>query len=340
MKSPTTRHTAQLLACTFGLIAMFLLSGCGGNESSSASNNPDSPQLTKLIVQTDWYAQPEHGGVYQAKAKGFYKELGIDVEIREGANMNTVPQLVAAGKVDIAMTRSDSIIVAASRGIPLLIVGAHMQHDPQGIIFHEESGIQSFKDLAGRDVMIAPGGAMIDIIKRVYNIDFNLIPMDWGLTQFLKDKEFVQQCFITSEPYYVKKQGANPKTILISETGFDPYRVWYTNKKFAAKNPELLKNFLQATTRGWQSFFSEEYPEALTEISNRNPKITRDFALWTIQVMKDNKLVEGFLEKGEGIGLLNKERLQKNIDTLDEIGLLEKPMKVDDVMTDQFLPTL
>src|SRR5688572_28302669 len=124
---------------------VFSLTGCGKKavEPAPAPDVAEPSGRVKIRFQTDWYPQPEHGGYYQALAKGFYAEEGLDVEILPGGPNAQVMASVAVGRADIGMTNGDDVIVAIARGVPIKMVGAEMQRDPQGILFHTEHPIKS-----------------------------------------------------------------------------------------------------------------------------------------------------------------------------------------------------
>ena len=164
---------------------------------------------TKVRFKTDWYPQAEHGGFYQAVAKGFYRDAGIDVDIVPGGpgSVLVLPDRAGRAQADIAMGSSDDLVMWASKGLPFVGVGVYMERDPQAILVHDASPVRTFSDLNHRAVMAVPGSNWIDYIKAHYDIDFNLIPSNFGIAEFMADKNFIQQCFVTNEPYFVKKNG-------------------------------------------------------------------------------------------------------------------------------------
>ncbi len=312
--------------------------GCGEKPATTAPAAPGEKPLTKIVLQTDWYAQPEHGGFYQAVAKGYYKEVGLDVQIVQGGP-NAIPaQKVALGTTQFSIGRSDEVAIAAGRGIPLQIVGALMQRDPQAIMFHEEGGIGSFKDLDGRNIMAVPGAAWIMLLEKKFGIKVSITPLDFGLSRFMADKRFVQQCFITNEPYYVRLQGAKPKTLLLSDTGFSPYRVWYTSRSYAAKNPAVVKAFTAASIRGWTDYLSGDRSEADKVIGALNKQMVPEFIAYSVGAMREFKLVTGDPAKGEAIGKLDPARLEEELRQLAALGLLGQPVKLAEIFDPQFLP--
>lgn len=330
MTSTIIRITILILASATSLVFI----SCG-----SSSNSESETGLRKIILQTDWYAQPEHGGFYQALVKGYYKELGLDVEIVPGGPNSLGIQKVAQGVAHFAIGRSDDIIIAASRQVPLMIQGALMQHDPQAILFHKESGIKSFEDLDGKTIMATPGTAFIRIMENTYDIKINVTPLDFGVNRFLADKSFIQQCFITNEPYYVAKEGANPGTLLLSKSGFSPYRIWFTSRGFAKANPEVVQAFNEASIRGWNDYLTGDRTEANAIIEATNPQQDKDFMAYVVNSMIENKLVTGHPEKGEATGQITKERIQKQIDQLASINMLESEVKIEQVLPARILET-
>ncbi len=327
-----TRLTSALVA---GL-ALFTLAGCG--EKASAPATGGARPLTKITLQTDWYAQPEHGGFYQAVAKGYYREVGLDVTINQGGP-NAIPrQKVATGAVEFGVGRTDELVVAAGQGVPLVALGALMQHDPQAIMFHKESGIRSFKDLQGRALMAEPGAAWLKIMEKKMGITVSFLPLDFGLSRFLADKKFVQQCFITNEPFYVRQQGADVGTLLLSDAGIAPYRIWYTSRAFITKNPDAVRAFTAASIRGWREYIDGDRKAADALISALNPKMTPEFIAYGVGAMREFKLVHGDPAKGEQIGQIDPVRFANEIAELTSIGVLGKPVKLADVFDEKFLP--
>jgi len=306
----------SLLSLTFALLA-----GCGGGTDSSSAE--ESSGLTKIVLQTDWYPQPEHGGFYQALAEGYYEAEGLDVEIIPGGPNSMTTQKVARGTAHFALGRSDDVIIAVSRGVPLMIAGALMQIDPQAIMFHKESGIEGFEDLDGKAIMTTPGAAFIDVMQRKFDINVSVIPLDYGMTRFLNDKNFIQQCFITNEPFYVRREGANPGMLLLNDTGFRPYRVFFTSRQFFKQNPEAVKAFTRASIKGWDSYLNGDRTKANAMIASLNPKMDEEFMAYAVNSMQENRLVSGYPERGEAIGLIRMKRLAEGIQQLSEVGMLE-----------------
>lgn len=336
-------HSPTRLISRFCLIALAFSTGCGkpATESSTpaASQSPTAPAAPKNFrLQTDWYAQAEHGGYYQAAAKGFYRELGYELSITQGGPGAFGPQKVVANQVEFSMGRSEDIILSVQHGLPVVIITALMQHDPQSLLLHEENPVDSFADLDGKTVMATPGAAFLEHIRIRHRVSFNVIPLNFGLSQFMADKSFIQQCFITNEPYFVLKNGGKPKTLLIAGSGYDPYRVIFTSRKFLRENPAAVRAFVDASARGWADFLGGDPAPGMALISKDNDKMDAEFMRFSIDAMNRYQLVAGDPAKGERIGLITRERIDAQITSLVETKLLPAPMPAEKIATFDFPP--
>jgi NitT/TauT family transport system substrate-binding protein len=285
------------LSVSLLLPVLVLLAGCA---KSAVPASAGAPVLTKIRLQTDWLAETEHGGFYQAVAKGYYREAGLDVEILPGGPGPQVPQKIIGGVADVGIYTSDAVIVNVSNNLPFLIIGVYMQHDPQAILLHEENPVNTFADLNGKTIMAVPGSNWLDYLKAHNGIDFKLIPLNYSLAQFMADKGFIEQCFITNEPFYARKNGAKPKTLLISNSGYDPYRTLFTTQKFAREHPDALRAFVAATVRGWRDFMTGDPAPANALIAQANDQMKPDFLEFSLGAMKENFLVTGRPGTGRG----------------------------------------
>ena len=312
-------------------IRFFLLSLATATAfiSCSKQDNTNTGSLTKVVLQTDWYPQPEHGGFYQALVEGYFEEEGLEVEILPGGPNTVSAEKVALGQVQFAMGKSNDLMNYVARGVPLVMVGALLQHDPQALLFHQENPINDFGDLDGKRIMVGPGSAFIDLIKEKYQIDFDVIPLDYSIAQYLLDKTFIQQCFITSEPYFAKKEGANPGAILIKESGFDPYHVWYARSDYAANNPEIMEAFSRACIKGWTHYLSGDTTKADALLKSLNPKLDDEFIAYSKQAMIEYGLVTGETGDPKVIGSISRSRVENEVRQLVDLGVLEESLDVD-----------
>ncbi len=322
-----SHYRKQLLNWLTGLgIWGTLFFGCGRQSDEPTSS------LTQITLQTDWYPQPEHGGFYQALVEGYYEKEGLEVEILPGGPNTVSAEKVALGQVQFAMGKTNDIMLYTSRGVPLVMVGALLQHDPQALLFHQENPINDFSDLAGKKIMVGPGSAFIDLIKQKYQIEFDIIPLDYSIAQYLLDKTFIQQCYITSEPYFARKQGANPGALLIKESGFDPYHVWYTRSDYAALNPEIMEAFSRASIKGWRDYLFGESVKADERLKSLNPKLDDEFIAYSKQAMIEYGLVTGESGDPEDIGSISRSRIEREIKQLLKLKVLKEPLDTHTIL--------
>jgi NitT/TauT family transport system substrate-binding protein len=324
---------SALLAAALSLLA----AGCS-KPAPAAAPASASAALPKVRFKTDWYAQAEHGGFYQALAKGYYRDAGLDVAIVPGGPGVLVPQVMLAGQVDIAMGASDDLVIWGAKGLPFVAVGVYMEHDPQAILVHDESPVRTFADLDHRTIMAVQGVNWIEYLKAHYHIDFNLIPENYGIAQFMADKDFIQQCFVTNEPYYVRKNGGHPRTLLIADSGFDPYRVIYTTQRYLRDHPAEVRAFVAASLRGWDDFMNGDPAPAEALIAKDNENMTNEFMDFSIKVMRDERIFSGKAELGERMGLMTRRRMQDQVELLFQLKIIPELIPLDRFARFDFMP--
>lgn len=325
----------RLLSATLGVVVL-LCAGC--TKKSEAP--PAAPGRTKVRFQTDWFPQPEHGGYYQALAQGYYAAEGLDVEILPGGPNAQVMSGVATGRADLGMTNGDDVIVAVARGLPLRIVAAEMQRDAQGVLFHREHPLTSLRDLDGKTVMAGAGSTWLEVVPKKLGIRFNIQPLVGDLARFMNDPQFIQQCFVTNEPYFATQRGANVGALLIAneELGYEPYRVMFASQAYLEVNPEVVRKFVRASLRGWVEYLSGNAEPANALLRKLRPDLPEEFFSYSIRALNEYQLVLGDPQRGEKAGQLRPDRIARQIALLQEVGVLDRPVKLEDVVTFEFLP--
>jgi NitT/TauT family transport system substrate-binding protein len=291
----------------------------------------------KVRLMTDWYPQPEHGGFYQALLKGWYREAGLDVEIVPGGPNAFAIQRVATKAGDFGMGSTDDVILANERGIPMVAVGATMQHDPQGILIHEGSAVRGFPDLEGRTLALTPGTAWFPYLVKKYGLKkVREVAHPYSVGPFVRDTNALQQCFVTSEPFFAAQAGVKTRVLLIQESGYDPYRVFFTRAELVREKPEMVKAFVQASIRGWKSYLED--PAAVhAEIRRRNPELTPEKMDYSLKALKDGAFVTGDPAKGEAAGRMVSARWQFQYDTLRDLGVTRGRSPLESAWTDRFI---
>jgi len=290
-----------------------------------------------VTLVMDWYPEAEQGGFFQAAAKGFYKEVGLDATIVPGGP-NTHPYVdLAVGHAQFAIATSDDVIEQSQQGIPFYIVGVFMERYPEGIMVHDGSPVHSFRDLDGRTIIAVPGTGWISYVEQKYGITFSVIPEQFELARFMGNPDAIQQVYLTNEPYYVKKNGVLARILKISDTGYDPYRVIITTKAYAKAHPDAVRAFVAASNRGWSDMIAGDPTPARAMVLALNPQITGDYFDAVIDILRDDHLVDGRTDQGERVGKLSLERLQEEIDLLARVKFIKSSFPVSQVATSDFL---
>jgi NitT/TauT family transport system substrate-binding protein len=324
------RHRVHVTSVVLALAAMLVLTGCGRNARPDDSIADSG--LVPIVLQSDWFPQAEHGGFYQALARGFYADEGLAVEILPGGPGAMIKHKVVQGMAHFGMNRSDDLAVAVERGLPLVMVFAVMQRDPQALVMHAEQAAPDFEALDGRTVIASPGLNWITYLERRYSIRLNVQPHTYGLTHFLKDPTLVQQCFVTNEPFYIRQQGIEPVVLMLADSGYEPYHVVFTNRRFSAENPGLVRAFARASIRGWVDFLTGDPQDAFRLIADRNPQMTPEFMAYSRDTLIKRGLVTGRDGNLDRVGQLDTVRIQREIDELMDLGILEQSRQAADLM--------
>jgi len=330
---------ARLFGILRPAIAVVLVGGLIAWMARDSSPKPSSRQVfAEITLQLDWFPEPAHGGFYQALARGYYEDEGLRVNILPGGPGGRPTQKVAAGQVPFSMGRSDDMMLAAEQGLPVLIVGALMQRDPQALMLHAANPVREFADLDGRAVMAYPGSAWIPYLKKRYNIEFDLMPMSFGLARFMAEPDLIQACFVTDEPFRVRQQGMAVRTLLLSDSGYDPYRVMVAHRPFADANPEVVRGFVAASIRGWEDYLFGDPSPAHQLIAAANDHMDAAQMAYSHTQMRAQGFVQGDPAKGEQIGQLDQARLNAHAELLHEMGVLSDPLPLEAYADLSFLP--
>src|SRR6202030_4224101 len=212
----------------------------------------------KVILQADWYPQPEHGGFYTALLKGYYRDEGLDVDIQPGGPYVSVEKQVAVGAAQFGMSSSDKMLESVAVSQSLVAVAATMQRDPQGIMVRKDSPIHSFADLHGHTVAIKTGSTWWEYIERKYQLNsVHEVPAMMNVANFIADPNYVQQAFATSEPYFARQVGVETRVLLTSDAGYNPYLVMFVTRDFLQQHPEVVRKFVRASLKGWKDYLSD-----------------------------------------------------------------------------------
>jgi NitT/TauT family transport system substrate-binding protein len=278
--------------------------------------------LDKLVFATDWLAQAEHGGFYQALAEGTYRKHGLDVTIRMGGPQVNGLQLVAAGQIDVAMGDGLQVLSAIEQSVPLVAIAATFQKNPTVLIAHP--GPQRIEDLKGKPIAIgaASNTTFWPWLKQKYGFtDDQKRPYAFSVQPFLADRALAQQGFATSEPFSIEKAGVKPAVFLLADLGYPPYsEALIVTRATLDKRRDALVRFVRASAEGWKSYLANPAPgNAL--IRKDNPQMGDDLVVFGVAKTKAYGLVDSGDARTQGLLTMTDARWNATVDFLRSAGL-------------------
>lgn len=321
-----------------GMVLLLVLAACGSEESSGSTSEgtDDSKEVKDVKVVLNWFAKAQHGGVYAARENGLFEESGLNVTIEPGGPQVSSINMVASGKADFGLAHADQIVNARNEGIELVAVAAAMQGSPQAFMFHKGHGIEDFDELNGRKVFVQPGIVYWEYLKTQYDLSkVEELAHTGQHGNFIADENSVTQAFVTSEPYFMKLDGVEVETKLISDAGYDPYNiVLYVTKDYLEENKETVERFTKAFVDGWD-LYKDSYEEINKVIQEDNPDIELESLKFEAEAQSE--FVYGGDAAENGVGYMTEERWATLIDQLNKLGILEETFDAKEIFTTEFL---
>ena len=283
-----------------------------------------SPVLAqdKIVFATDWFAQAEHGGFYQALAEGTYRKHGLDVTIKMGGPQVNGLQLLAAGQIDVAMADGLQVLSAVEQSVPLVAFAATFQKNPTVIIAHP--GVSKLEDLKGKPIAIgaASNTTFWPFLKQKYGfVDGQKRPYGFSVQPFLADPNLSQQGFATSEPFSIEKAGVTPVVFLLADLGYPPYsEVLVATRSNVIRRTDALRRFVQASAEGWKSYLANPAPgNAL--IRKDNPQMGDDLLAYGVRKIREYGIVTGGTAATAGLLGMTDARWQTTVQFIKAAGL-------------------
>lgn len=301
-------------------------------------------ELDRVVFATNWLAQGEHGGFYQALADGTYERYGLEVTIRQGGPQSPGRQLLAAGQVDFYMG-SMATIDAVREGVPVVAVAAMFQKDPQVLLAHEDAPFETLADLAGASRLIMGQATFLQGYFPWLKANFEgfsdemYAPYTFNPAPFLADPMAVQQGLLTSEPYAIEQAtGRAPKVFLLADYGYRPYATTIeTRREIVETDPELVQRFVDASIIGWYNYLYGDNSEANELIKAHNPDMTDGQLAYSLEKMKQYGLVVSGEAVEQGIGCMSDARWQGFYADMVAAGVYEDGIDITEAYTTQFV---
>ena len=296
----------------------------------------------KVTKTTNWKAQAEHGGYYQAIAKGIYAKYGLEVTIRQGGPQVDSTLLLLSGRSEFHMGgNSDNAFAFAEKNLPFRAVASMFQKDPQVIMSHPGVGNDTLPALKGKKILIGKAGivSFYPYLKKLHGFtDEMIVPYTFNIAPFLADKQMSQQGYATSEPFSAMKGGVTPVVHLLADYG---YRTYSTTIEVAQKlideKPDLVQRFVDASILGWKDYLYGDPKAANEMIKKENPEMTDDFLAFAIDGMKKYGIVDSGDAKELGIGAMTEKRWREQFDDAVGLGIYKPGMDFTKAYTTRFV---
>lgn len=331
------------------ILGISSLTACNSNDkpvsssqgSTTTPSSAASGKLDKVVFGTNWFAEAEHGGFYQAVATGIYQKHGLDVTIKMGGPQVNGTQLLMGKAIDFFMGSSVDAVNAIAAGIPKVTVAAIFQKDPQVLLAHPGVGNDSLEKLKGKPILVAAlaNTTFWPFLKGKYGYtDDQKRPYNFNPGPFLIDQNSVQQGYITAEPLVIKKQGGfDPIIFLLADNGYTAYATTIeTRKELVDQNPDLVQRFVNASIKGWYSYLENPAP-GNELIKKDNPRMTDDQLAFGLEKLKQYGIViSGDAEK-LGIGAMTTKRWQSFFEGMVKVGVFKPDTKYQEAFTLKFV---
>lgn len=312
-------------------VAQLLLSLTAGLMAAGLTGGPAVAQqkLDKVSFGTNWVAEAEHGGFFQALADGTYKKYGLDVTIVPGGPNENNRMLLIAGKLDFFMAANTLMSFdAVTNNVPVVTVAAVFQKDPQVFLTHPEAKITKLEELKPLTLFVSKEGisSYYQWLKSEYGFsEKNVRPYTFNPQPFIATPQSAMQGYVTSEPYAVEKSaGFKPGVILLADYGFNTYSTLIeTRLEIIDKKPDLVQRFVDASMIGWYTYLYGDNAAGNAMIKKLNPEMTDEMLAYSVQKMKEYGIVDSGDTLKNGIGAMTDERVTSFFDKMVRAGVIK-----------------
>ena len=299
--------------------------------------------LDKVSFGTNWVAEAEHGGFYQALADGTYRKHGLEVTIVPGGPNVNNRILLPVGKLDFFMSANTlQSLDAVEQHIPTITVAAMFQKDPQVLMAHPDQGIERFEDLKKLTLFISKEGlaSYFQWLKAEFGFsEARVKPYTSNPQPFLADKRSAMQGYVTSEPFAIEREaGFEPKVFLIADQGFNSYSTLIeTRRDLVEGKPDLVQRFVDASIIGWTNYLYGDNRAANALIKRHNPEMTDALLAYSIAKMKEHGIVDSGDARTLGIGAMTDARMRSFFDKMARAGVVKPSLDLGKAYTLKFV---
>jgi NitT/TauT family transport system substrate-binding protein len=299
--------------------------------------------LDKVTFGTNWLADPEAGGYYQAVVDGTYEKFGLDVTILPGGPQSNGGMLLVAGKIEFFMG-GDMLgdFLSVQENIPTIAVAADFQKDPQIFMSHPGAGMDKWADLPKATAFVSAGGmnSFYTWMRLAWGFkDENVKPYNFNSAPFIANKNSIQQGYLTSEPFEVEKQGGfKPNVFLLADYGYSTYATEIlTRRDMVEKTPDLVQRFVSASAIGWYHYLYGDNSKANAAIKKDNPDLNDEQIAYSVGKMKEYGIVDSGDTLKLGIGAMTDERVKDFFDKMVKAGIVKPDTDYRKAFTTKFV---
>jgi NitT/TauT family transport system substrate-binding protein len=327
----------------FRVVLAGLAVASGASSGPATAQSADKVALDKVSFGTNWVAEAEHGGFYQAFADGTYRKYGLDVTIVPGGPQVNNRILLLVGKLDFFLAANTlEGFDAVAQNVPTIEVAALFQKDPQVIIAHPGQGIDDLEDLKKLTLFVSQEGmaSYYQWLKADFGFtDSQVKPYTFNPQPFLADKRSAMQGYVTSEPFAIEKAAKfKPKVFLLADQGFDAYSTLIeTRRELVDKKPDLVQRFVDASIIGWYNYIYGDNSAANALIKKQNPEMTDDLLAYSVAAMKQYGIVDSGDAVKLGVGAMSDARIKDFFDKMVRSGVVKPGLDYRKAYTLQFV---
>lgn len=302
-----------------------------------------SAQNAAVVFGTNWLAQAEHGGFYQAVADGTYAACGLDVTIQPGGPQVNNRALMIAGKVDYHMGGNLlEAFSAVQEGIPIVAVAAAFQKEPQVILTHPGKA-KTFEEIKKLPTIFIGDQGFASFYQWMINsYGFTAeqrVPYTFNAAPFIADTESAMQGYLSSEPFFVEKEGGFvPDVWLIADAGYSTYSTLIeTMSDTVATKPEQVTCFVDGSIKGWYTYLYGDNTAANAMIQKDNPEMTDEAIAYAVAKMKEAGIVVSGEAETLGIGVMTDAKVKDFFDKMVVAGVVSGDIDYTRAFTTAFV---
>jgi NitT/TauT family transport system substrate-binding protein len=324
-------------------LARIFATALAGLAGAAAAGPASAQAPDKVSFGTNWVAEGEHGGFYQALADGTYRKYGLDVTIVPGGPSVNNRLLLTVGKIDFFLSANTlQGFDAVAQNVPVIEVAALFQKDPQVLIAHPDQGVDKFEDLKNLTLFISPEGvaSYFQWLKADYGFkDSQVKPYTSNPQPFLVNDKSAMQGYVTSEPFAIEKAAKfKPKVFLLADHGLGGYSTLIeTRRDLVEKKPELVQRFVDASIIGWYNYLYHDNAAANAMIKKQNPEMSDDLLAYSVATMKQYGIVDSGDAVTLGVGAMTDQRMKDFFDQMARAGVVKAGLDYRKAYTLQFV---